>query len=82
MKLLINVHTVTVAEPKSFKHGHVFIDCWNLKDQPTPFITLSFLKSVTESTFSMLETKYSSEMINILECDFYIQWRLLVQGQP
>jgi hypothetical protein len=36
--------------------------CWNLMDQLTPFINLSFRSSVTESTFSMFDTKYSSEM--------------------
>jgi hypothetical protein len=55
-----NVFTCTADAPRSLRQGQVLKACWNLIDQLTPFITLSFLKSVTESTFSMLDTKYSS----------------------
>ena len=52
--------TVAAAAPRSLRQGQVFKACWNLKVHPTPFMTLSFLSKVTESTFSMLDTKYSS----------------------
>ena len=56
--------TVAAAAPRSLRQGQVFKACWNLKVHPTPFMTLSFLSKVTESTFSMLDTKYSSWSLN------------------
>ena len=63
--LMINMKilTTTAEAPRSFKQGHVLTACWKRNDQLTPFITLSFLNSVTESTFSILDTKYSSEIL-------------------
>jgi hypothetical protein len=52
--------TWTAEAPRSLRQGQVLMACWNLIDQLTPIITLSFLNSVTESTFSILDTKYSS----------------------
>ena len=58
--------TVAAAAPRSLRQGQVFKACWNLKVHPTPFITLSFLSRVTESTFSILDTKYSSAKLKYI----------------
>ena len=49
--------TCAAAAPRSSQDGQVLIACWNLAGQLTPDITLSFLSNVTESTFSMFDTK-------------------------
>merc|ERR1719474_2189752 len=55
-------HTVEVhaSDPRSFRHGHTVSACWKRSVHVAPSRSLSFLNKVTLSTFSMLDTKYSS----------------------
>ena len=52
-------HTVLAqdCEPSLFRLGHVVMACWNLNVHVVPVMILSFRRSVTLSTFSMLDTK-------------------------
>ncbi len=51
---------MTAADPKSLRQGHVSKALWNFLAQLMPVMTLSLRSRVTLSTFSMLDTKYSS----------------------
>ena len=48
--------------PRSLRQGHTVRACWNRRVQVTPVRSLSFRRRVTLSTFSIFDTKYSSEI--------------------
>ncbi len=58
--------TLAAEAPMSFKQGQVSMEWWNFCFHLIPVMTLSFRSRVTESTFSIFDTKYSSEKDNKL----------------